>query len=78
MPKKKATDASDASRVGRPVTITCDGVERVFDIDDPKLPDWVEDNVLTAGGFPYDSRMKRKTYEKTIEALQVELVKLQS
>ncbi|MCO5058276.1 MAG: polyphosphate kinase 2 [Rhizobiaceae bacterium] len=79
MPKNKATDASpDISPPGRPVTITCDDVERVFDIDDPKLPDWVEDKALTAGDFPYDSRLKRKIYEKAIEALQIELVKLQS
>ncbi len=29
-------------------------------------------------GYPYSERMPRKTYEKEMEALQIELVKLQS
>lgn len=62
----------------KPITITVAGKERQFDIDDPKLPDWVDDNKLTAGGYPYDKRMDEDEYEKTLEELQAELVKLQS
>lgn len=61
-----------------PLKIKVAGVERVFDIDDPVLPDWVEDNALTADGYPYDKRMKRGPYEKELEKLQAELVKLQA
>ncbi len=54
------------------------GKEREFDIDDPKLPDWVENHKLTTGGYPYDKKMKREHYDATLEALQVELVKAQA
>jgi polyphosphate kinase len=60
-----------------PIRIVVDGKERVFDIDDPKLPDWVEDKSMSAGGYPYDKKMDKKDYEETLENLQVELVKLQ-
>lgn len=62
----------------RAVTIEIDGKDHVFDIDNPKLPDWVEDNVITAGGYPYDDKLKRSTYDETLEELQEELVKLKS
>jgi polyphosphate kinase 2 len=61
-----------------PLTITVDGVQRVFDIDDPKLPDWIKEKSLTSGGFPYDKKLKKETYEETLETLQKELVKLQA
>jgi polyphosphate kinase 2 len=54
------------------------GKTREFDIDDRHLPDWVEEAKLTSGGYPYDKKMKRKEYEKTLERLQVELVKAQA
>jgi polyphosphate kinase 2 len=60
-----------------PIEIVVDGKERVFDIDDPKLPDWVEDKAMSAGGYPYDKKMDKKEYEETLERLQIELVKLQ-
>ncbi|MGB7431424.1 MAG: polyphosphate kinase 2 [Ahrensia sp.] len=62
----------------RAVTITVDGQERVFDIDNPDLPKWVDKNDLTAGGFPYDKKMDRDDYEEQLEALQIELVELQT
>jgi polyphosphate kinase 2 len=62
----------------KPVTITVGGMKRQFDIDDPKLPGWVEDNKLSAGGYPYGERMDEDEYENTLEELQAELVKLQS
>ena len=61
----------------KPIAIMSGGKERVFDLADPQLPDWVTDNKLSAGGYPYDKRMKRSKYEKQLEALQEELVKLQ-
>ena len=62
----------------KPIRLTVAGKKRSFDIDDPELPGWVADNELSAGGYPYDKRMKRKAYEKQLERLQIELVKLQS
>lgn len=49
-----------------------------FDINDPKLPDAIEDDALSSGNFPYDKRIKKKVYEHQLELLQYELVKLQS
>ena len=60
-----------------PIRLTVRGKERVFDIDDPKLPAWVSDNAISSDGYPYADRLDKKTYEKTLEALQMELVKLQ-
>ena len=61
----------------RAVELTIGGKPRSFDIDDPVLPDWVEDKKLSAGDFPYDKKMKREDYDAALEALQVELVKVQ-
>ncbi|MCZ7908148.1 polyphosphate kinase 2 [Agrobacterium leguminum] len=61
----------------RTVEITIGGKLRSFDIDDPVLPDWVEEKKLSAGNFPYDKKMKREDYDTALEALQVELVKVQ-
>lgn len=36
----------------RTVEITVGGTLRSFDIDDPVLPDWVEENKLSAAIFP--------------------------
>ena len=42
------------------------------------LPDWVENNALTSDRYPYDKKLKKEDYEKTLELLQAELVKLQA
>ena len=60
-----------------PIKLVIDGKTRVFDIDDPEQPDWIDKAKLTAGGYPYDEKLKTKHYEETLEALQIELVKLQ-
>ncbi len=60
-----------------PVKLTIDGKERVFDINDPKLPDWIKDKDMASGGYPYADKMDKKTYEDRLERLQIELVKLQ-
>lgn len=54
------------------------GKEREFGIDNPVLPDWIEDNKLTAGGYPYDKKMKGEEYDEELERLQIELVKAQA
>jgi len=52
--------------------------ERCFDIHDPKLPDWIADQALTSGHYPYDKGMKGKDYSREMINLQIELVKLQT
>ena len=60
-----------------PVELKFNGEKRLFDIDDPQLPDWIDDRALESGKFPYDKKLDEDDYEKELEALQVELVKLQ-
>ena len=47
-----------------------------FDIDDPHLPPAIKEAALTSGGYPYDKKLDRETYEDELTRLQVELVKL--
>lgn len=51
---------------------------RTFDLDDPVLPGWIDDHALTSGGYPYSKKLGRKSYEKQLTGLQIELVKLLS
>ena len=74
---KKAKESPAAPTSG-PLKIRIDGKEREFDIENPELPDWVEDHKLTAGGYPYDKKMKSEEYDETLEKLQIELVKAQA
>jgi polyphosphate kinase 2 len=48
-----------------------------FDLENPVLPQWVEDRALKSAHYPYDHTMKDDDYDETLTALQVELVKLQ-
>lgn len=61
-----------------PTKIVVAGRTRIFDIEDPVLPDWVKDNEISAEGYPYPGKMKQKEYEAALEPLQIELTKLQS
>ena len=67
-----------AAPVARPLKVRIDGKEFTFDIEDPKLPDWVDNNKLISGGYPYDKKMKSDEYDETLERLQIELVKAQA
>lgn len=49
-----------------------------FDLNEAKLHPLIEENALTSGGYPYETKMKRKPYEKELYDLQIELLKLQS
>jgi len=62
---------------GRQIEVDVDGETRVFDIDDPELPDWVDDRDLIAGGYPYDDKMDGDLYDDQLRALQEQLVQLQ-
>jgi len=52
--------------------------KRDFDIDDPKLPPSIEKLALSADGYPYKDELKRKPYDRDLEALQIELLKMQA
>jgi polyphosphate kinase 2 len=73
---EKGDTMADTSK-NRAVELDINGKTRTFDIDDPTLPSWVEDSKLSAGGYPYDKKMKREDYDNALEALQIELVKVQ-
>jgi polyphosphate kinase 2 len=68
----------DRPEATRPLKIKVAGVERVFDIDDLELPDWVDKKTVATGGFPYDKKLDEDEYDETLERLQIELVKLQA
>ncbi|KRA00079.1 UDP-galactose-lipid carrier transferase [Mesorhizobium sp. Root157] len=74
---KNSNDNAVTAAAG-PLKISVAGKQREFNIDDPDLPDWIKDNKLTAGGYPYDKKMKGDEYESQLEALQIELVKAQA
>jgi polyphosphate kinase 2 len=67
----------DTQTESRATTLKIGGAERVFDIDAVALPKWIDDNALQSGGFPYDKKLDEDTFEKELERLQIELVKVQ-
>ncbi len=48
-----------------------------FDIK-AKLPEAIDKAAFRSGDYPYDRKMKGKRYDKELEPLQIELLKLQS
>ena len=61
----------------RTVQLSINGKARAFDIDDPVLPKWIDDETLKSGGFPYDKKLSDKDYAADLIKLQIELVKVQ-
>lgn len=49
-----------------------------FDLNDPTLTDEMHQQAILSGNYPYENKMKKKEYEKELEVLQIELVKLQT
>ncbi|MGX1790398.1 polyphosphate kinase 2 [Bosea sp. NPDC055332] len=47
-----------------------------FDIEAEALPKEIDEKAFASGGFPYHRKYKRKLYEKELEPLQIELLKL--
>jgi polyphosphate kinase 2 len=68
----------DKGGAAKGLSIMVNGKQRRFDIDDPKLPDWIDKKSLSAGGFPYEKKMPGAEYDAALERLQIELVKLQA
>ena len=59
------------------VEIEIGGKTRVWDIDDPLLPEWIDKPALESGGFPYKKKLADDEFEAQLEKLQEELVKVQ-
>jgi polyphosphate kinase 2 len=74
----KKTDDSAGAAGSNAIKLKVNGTARVFDIDNPKLPDWIEKYALKSDRYPYDKKLPEQEYEKTLETLQAELVKLQA
>ena len=49
-----------------------------FDINNPELPGAIAEAAMGSGGYPYDSKVKRKDYEEQLIPLQLELLKFQT
>ena len=60
------------------VEIDIDDTTVKVDLDDRELPATIRDNAFESGGYPYQKKLKRSDYEKTLTALQLELVKVQT
>ena len=56
--------------------LTAEDIDTLEELRAP-LPKEVEEQALSAGGYPYDDKMSRKAYDKALYKLQVELAKLQ-
>lgn len=65
------------SEKNAPVELEINGKKRVFDIENPVLPAWIDDCALASGGYPYKKKLSQEEYDQTLETLQEELVKVQ-
>jgi polyphosphate kinase len=75
MRRPQEYDMTQDAAIG-PVTIDVRGTSRVFDITDPKLPDWVDDNDLSTADYPYDDKMDGNQFEDEMLGAQLEIVKM--
>jgi len=61
----------------RAVELQIDGKKRLFDIDNPELPKWIDNEAFASDDFPYEKKLNGDEYDATLEKLQIELVKVQ-
>ncbi|MGB7286061.1 MAG: polyphosphate kinase 2 [Salaquimonas sp.] len=59
------------------VDLTVAKKKRKFDLDAPQLPAWIKDTAFASDGYPYEAKLKWKRYEKELQILHEELVKVQ-
>jgi polyphosphate kinase len=81
--ESKATSKSKTEVTVKPATAgTETGVtgklSAGFDINNPKLPKWIDEAALSSGGFAYTDKLDADTFEVELRHLQIELRKLQS
>ncbi|QFR34133.1 polyphosphate kinase 2 [Ancylobacter sp. TS-1] len=74
----KAGKSSKAGKTGKGIgTPSLAAAIADFRVDAPELSPLIEERAYGSGGYPYADRPKRKSYEKDLHALQIELLKLQ-
>ncbi|MDE1995449.1 MAG: polyphosphate kinase 2 [Rhizobiaceae bacterium] len=61
----------------RAVELDIHGKTRIFDVDDPVLPDWIDEHALGSADYPYKKKLKEEEYQEELEKLQIELIKVQ-
>jgi polyphosphate kinase len=74
--KPRAETKKAANRNNLPGFAPKKAKDPVFDIQAKDLPDRIEVAAFRSGGYPYDKKLKRKLYDKEIEPLQIELLKM--
>lgn len=71
-------EATAAAKPGsRAVELQIHGKSRIFDIDDPDLPKWIDDEAFGSDDYPYKKKLDSDEYQETLTRLQIELVKVQ-
>jgi polyphosphate kinase len=75
--KAPAEKSASPSANNGPIAISINGKTNQFDIENPVLPSWIEENALESGNYPYEKKLDEEKYLKELEILQIELVKLQ-
>ena len=68
---------AEARPGSRAVELEIDGRSRIFDIDDPDLLKWIDEEAFRSDDYPYKKKLDREEYEETLTKLQIELVKVQ-
>lgn len=71
---KAGRAAEDATK--KPASTGKAAIEPAFDVEAETLPRSILDAAFRSGGYPYGKRMKRKHYDREMEPLQIELLKL--
>ncbi|MCA1444099.1 polyphosphate kinase 2 [Ensifer sp. IC4062] len=71
------TAAAVAKPGSRAVELRIGGRSRVFDVDNPELPKWIDDEAFSSDDYPYKKKLEEDEYEETLKKLQIELVKVQ-
>ena len=49
-----------------------------FNLDDPELPPQIEETALGSGGYPHEKKLKKDAFNDELDALHIELARLQS
>ncbi len=68
--------AGKNDKKSKSVTISRAETIAEFRIEDDELPASIEENAFRSGAYPYEEPLKNKVYEKELERLQIELLKL--
>lgn len=77
-PRPKAKTKRQAKAAAAPIQRRRTVPRLSFNIEAEELPAAIESAAFRSGDYPYDKRMKRKRYERELEPLQIELLKLLS